>query len=310
MANHMLSAIIDIILWYNNGPKQPPVFILGPPRSGSTLVMQVLTDAFRLGYLSNRHCAWFAAPALAQKVFRPLEHKKPSDYSSRHGRTNGIDAPAECGAWWYRFFRRNPPYVRLEEVSDGKMRAFRHSLASLETTIGLPLIFKNLYVTLRLEPIAHYLPNALFVVIERDLVNNAQSILKGRYDALGDYDRWWSVPPPNIDELKELSPVQQVVEQVRSIHALIDSDIARFNLEERTFRIKYEDFCQDIPKILERFEAFMCFHGINLARRFDVPGHFQVNKDRKIPEVMYKELMEYVDQLERDCIERHSEAMK
>lgn len=37
----------------------PPVFVGGAPRSGSTLVTQVITDAFEFRYISNRHRAWF-----------------------------------------------------------------------------------------------------------------------------------------------------------------------------------------------------------------------------------------------------------
>ncbi len=46
--------------------RHPPIFFLGAPRSGSTLAVQVITDALDLGYISNRHCQWFSAPALAK----------------------------------------------------------------------------------------------------------------------------------------------------------------------------------------------------------------------------------------------------
>jgi hypothetical protein len=108
-----------------------PIFVLGAPRSGSTIVVQVITDALDIGYISNRHCSWFGAPALAERLFRPLGNRPDSDYRSSYGVAFGPHAPAECGEWWYRFFRRQPPYVTLDEVDPARMEAFRFSVAAL-----------------------------------------------------------------------------------------------------------------------------------------------------------------------------------
>jgi hypothetical protein len=41
--------------------RHPPIFFLGAPRSGSTLAVQVVTDALDVGYISNRHCQFCSA---------------------------------------------------------------------------------------------------------------------------------------------------------------------------------------------------------------------------------------------------------
>lgn len=278
-----------------------PVFIIGPPRSGSTLLMQVVTDAFDVGYLTNQHCRWFGAPALADRILDPLGCKQPSDYESRHGRTEQPSDPAECGAWWYRFFRRGPAYVTREDVSERKMLAFRQSVQALEACMERPLVFKNLYASLRIDPIVQQIPGALFVVVERDVVDNAQSILKGRLDALGSYEPWWSVPPPNVQELRKLKPVAQAVEQVRSVHSLIERDIERLGLADQTIRINYDDFCRDVHGTLDRLEEFASNKGVSLAHRFEVPMSFNTDSSRKIPDDMYEELMAYVHQTDSEA---------
>jgi len=271
-----------------------PIFIVGAPRCGSTLIMQTFTDAFDVGYIANAHCRWFGAPALADKIFRPLTNKQPSDFTSTYGQTKKNSDPSECAAWWYRFFRREPAYVTSKDVSVRKMQAFRRSVASLGRAMERPLIFKNLYAGLRIEPIVDTLPGSLFVVVERDLLDNAQSILKGRQETGGSYEPWWSVPPPNVEELRQLPPVQQVVEQIRSIYQLLERDIDRFDLEERTFRIRYEEFCADVHGTLDAFEAFMRRHGVPLERRFTVPQSFKVSRGHKIPKKMYAHLINYL----------------
>lgn len=270
---------------------RPPIFIIGPPRSGSTLLFQVITDAFSLAYISNRHCQWFGAPAFAEKLYRPLERRPQSDYRSSQGVAEGCHAPSECGAWWYRFFRREPAYVTLKDVDVKKMKAFRRSIAEMGRATGLPLMFKNLYASLRIEPIAWFLPEALYVVIERDWVDNATSILVSRKKALGGYDRWWSIPPPNVDELVGLSPAQQVVGQIRSIHNLVNCDIERLGLEDRTFRIRYEEFCIDVPGTLERFRLFLVKNGINLQQQFEVPQAFDTKRNSELPSALYEEVV-------------------
>ena len=274
-----------------------PVFVLGAPRCGSTLFIQVLTDAYEIGYISNLHCRWYGFPALAEKIFKPLENKPVSAYSSQYGETIREGEPSECGRWWYRFFRKDFAYLSSSDVSDSKMCAFRKSVALLLNTFGVPVIFKNLYASLRIDPIAKNLPNSLFVVLERDLVNNAQSILKGRMDAYGSYERWWSVPPPNVKELEKLSPPQQVVAQIESIYSLIDCDVSRLGLEDRVLRVRYEDFCQDVHGVLKSFDVFMNRNSVRLTSLHNVPSSFQMSHSRKIPEYMYNDLVAYIDEV-------------
>ena len=107
--------------------RHPPIFFLGAPRSGSTLAVQVITDALDVGYISNRHCQWFGAPALAESLFQPTKDRPRSDFQSQQGTTKGNYAPAECGEWWYRFYRRKSPYMTLGEVDPRRMRQFRRS---------------------------------------------------------------------------------------------------------------------------------------------------------------------------------------
>ncbi len=241
LVNNLLLAQLEKVgtLCKEQHLRWPVVFIVGAPRCGSTLMMQVLTDAYDVGFLTNRHCKWFGFPALIELLMHPLSRKVASDYTSVHGRTMTCSEPSECGEWWYRFFRRRPAYVLNEDVSSGKIQAFRRSLYLFERACNRPLIYKNLYVGLRIKPILAAVPEAVFIIFERDLVDNAQSILKGRYDTFGTYKKWWSVPPPELEQLSNLSPIEQVVGQIRSINRLIEGDITQLGVEGRVFRIRY-----------------------------------------------------------------------
>ena len=271
-----------------------PLFVIGAPRSGSTLITQVITDAFDIGYLSNLHCQFFGAPVLADKLFHPLNVKKPSEYTSEYGNTKEPYAPAECGEFWYRFFCRTPAYITIDDVKDNKMNYFRRTVSALMKAQDRPVLFKNLFATLRIRPINKYIPEALFIVIKRDVVDNGHSILQGRMQVHGDYRPWWSVPPPEVETLQNLPPEQQVIEQIRQLHALIERDIEEGKIDANRFlTISYEAFCSDVYGQLERVDEFFQMHGMKVKRLFNVPTTFSKVNKIKIDPDLYKKMVDY-----------------
>lgn len=297
LMNKFVLQYFDILMSPDYGTpfKHPPIFILGAPRSGSTLIYQVITDAFDVAYLSNRHCQNFGVPALVERIFSPSKNKSPSNYTSNHGQTIGWSAPSECGGWWYRFFPTDPVYVTLADVNEYKMRCFRRSLLSFTEVNGKSVVFKNLYASMRLEAITKYIPEALFVVIKRNEIDNAHSILEGRMKALGCYDQWWSLPPPNVEQLKLLEPAQQVVEQIRTVHDVINQAIDADLIDRgRVLTIQYENFCEDVHRSIYEFEKFFLENGLTVARRSSVPGKFPLNRAIRIEKKLYSELQEIV----------------
>ena len=280
----------------------PPIFIIGAPRSGSTLLYQVLTDYYDIGYLSNLHCKFFGAPSYIERFLNPLKWRTPSNYTSYHGKTKGWTAPSECGEFWYRFFRRKPPYVPLEEVDNEKMLQLRKVINALVNAFDKPILFKNLYCSLRLQLIAKAIPEALFIIISRNLLDNAHSLLEGRQKRYGNYNYWWSAEPPEIEYLKQLPAHQQVVEQVRHLNALIENDKKLIG-NDRFFYVKYENFCQNCHQVLHQLNKFLEFHGCHIKNRQEInyiPTHFSQSKTVKIEPEMYSKLVNYVQTISAD----------
>ena len=276
----------------------PPVFFLGAPRSGSTLMVQVITDALDLGYISNRHCQWFGAPALAERAFHPLANKPRSDYHSAQGATKGSYAPSECGEWWYRFFRRNPPYVTLDEVDPAKMRAFRRSVAALTRAFDRPVVFKNLYASLRIQAIAKYIPESLFVIVHRDEIDNGHSLLETRLSTYNDYKTWWSMEPPDTKKLKALPAYEQVIEQIRHIHATIIEDLAVCAVaESRCLHVSYEEFCSDPLAKIKILQDFFASHHCEVKQQAAIPKRFERRDTVRIDQDIYDAMVKYAQRL-------------
>jgi hypothetical protein len=271
----------------------PPLFIVGAPRCGSTLVYQLLVQGFAVGYLSNLHCRLYGAPSLVERALRQRQ-PPPATFESVHGRTAGERAPSECGEYWYRFFRRRPQYVPLAEADPERMRRLRASVRALGDAAGAPLVFKNLICSLRLAPLGDALPEALFVFVRRDRVANAASLLAARKRIFGDYGHWWSAEPPGIEELRTLPPHEQVVEQVRRVEELVRTDGERLGAG-RLLEVRYEAVCEDPRGVLEAIGRFASRAGIQLARRREVPLRFDP-RDPAPPEgALRQRLLAYVE---------------
>ena len=270
--------------------EQPPVFIVGAPRSGSTLLYQLLVEVFEVGFLSNRHCRLWGSPALVERFARP-KRAASHTYDSTHGGTAGAGAPSECGEYWYRFFRRRPHHVPLAEADPARLRALRASVRGFGAAAGRPLLFKNLFCTLRLEPIAAALPEAAYLLIRRDLVDNAHSILEARKRINGDYAAWWSSEPPEIERLRTLPAEQQAVEQVRLVEAAAER--TRAANPDRFLELRYEDLCSDPRATVDEVEAFLAGFGIQVSRRGIAPERFEPRSGVRIDSPLYERLVAY-----------------
>ncbi len=278
----------------DNALPHPPIFIIGAPRSGSTLLYQTLVEALDVGYLSNLHCRFFGAPALVERWLFPHIARPATDFSSEYGRTRGHTAPSECGDFWYRFFPHQPQAVT--SIPAPKARAMRAAIAHLIVAAQRPFLFKNLINSLRLLPLARVLPEASFIVIHRDPLANARSLLIARKRAYGDYRPWWSARPAQIEDIEHLPPHQQVVEQIIAIHEAINA--ARLIIgPQRFLDIQYEHFCEDVQSSLERISHFLFAQGASpLARRPGaVPAHFPISSGGVLEPDLEDALRAYVE---------------
>jgi hypothetical protein len=286
--------------WVDEPFPYPPIFVVGAPRSGSTLLYQLLTDRFDVGYLANGHARLPGAPSLVERRRGLVRGRRTAlgDYRSSFGGTAGELGPSECGPFWYRFFPRRPHYVPADAFLAASRRELRAAVGAFIEACNRPVVYKNLLNTARIEAIAAALPEALFVAIHRDLAANARSLLDARLRVTGGYDTWWSVEPPGIEHLLQLPAHEQVVEQVRALDTLV-ARVEETIGPDRVLHLAYEDLCADPRGQLDRIVAFAAAHGCELGDRGDVPASFpQREGDSTLPPELEEALLGYLEQVD------------
>lgn len=270
-----------------------PVFIIGPPRSGSTLLYQTITKCFDFAYMTNLHAYLYGAPSVAERPMMKWRNQRAIAFSSTYGKTAGLWGPSECPDYWYRFFPTNRNYVPVGDISENDMNRMRTSLRAFMCKAGRPIIFKNLYNSIRVEPLATWVPEAAFIVVQRHMIGNAHSILEGRFKANGNYEDWWSVPVPDVDRLVTEPPHVQAVEQVRKIHGLIDKGLTRLP-RSQILNVSYEELCKNPKNVIAKVESFFRSVGVTANREPCDLHHFTPRNDVRIDSDLYERLCEYV----------------
>ncbi len=279
----------------NSEMEYPPIFVVGPPRSGSTLAIQLITEAIDIAYFSNRHAKYFGIPFIIEKYFNPCLNRPIGDFSSTHGRTQGAYSPSEAGNWWYRFFRKEPSYVSLEDADPSKMKKFRKSTALFVKAAKKPIIFKNMYETVRMQPIKKYIPESLFIVLHRNEIDNGHSLLETRYKVYGNYQTWWSVKVPGKDYLEKCSPGEQVIEQVRGLHDVVQNDLKEMQVDPKEIlNMSYEKLCEKPEEVIGELQNFLSENGVSVKRRAKgIPEKFKQRTVVRIDQTIYDEMVGY-----------------
>ena len=241
------------------GDIAPQLFILGLPRSGTTLVYQYIMHRFHVAYFTNGVGIHAYDPS--RETHRQLRRNAPyaSDFKSTFGRSDGAMAPREAGNFWLRFFDIDA-YQTFEDIAPDHVETLRRTMATVQVIFdGAPFVNKNVKHMLRIDALKRIFPQAHFLVVNRNMTDVALSVLRGRKDMLGDYGSWFSVKPPDYHDLALLDPVHQVCGQLFSLQDRLDQDLQRVD-PACVHQLDYAEFCADPDSLLEC--ALAVFKGV------------------------------------------------
>jgi hypothetical protein len=254
-----------------------PVFIVGPPRTGSTLLYQLLARRYRFCYFSNLLNRFPATPlALAKltKVFGGFD--AADDFHSRYGDTFGWCAPNQGRDCWTGWLPESPNAVDPDAVAKETKEQIRATVCAMQRICGRPFVNKWPPNSVRVRLLDDIFPHALFVRISRATEPTVLSILRGREELCRRGSGWFSVKPPGYRRImQERGPEEQAAWQIESIERAIDADRDVVGAH-RFFHVRYEELTSRPRQALEAIAAFYEEStGIALEKGSEVPDEFE-----------------------------------
>ncbi|WP_343869910.1 sulfotransferase [Caenispirillum bisanense] len=240
--DQMIAEALNGIAGYS--PK--PLFIVGSPRTGSTICYQASIEYFGFQYFSNVVNSHFSTtPLLGLLLHSGRRGIKELSFTSAFGKTSGLFAPSEASAVMANWFGGGHPSQTVSAtVLPGKAGHLHAVMAAAEILVGTPVVTKNAWNCFRISSIAEALPEARFLWIRRDIAASAKSDLHARYVVQGTPDVWNSATPANVDALRRKPYWEQVVENQFEFAQAISAAGSRL-ASERFTEVWYEDLCGD-----------------------------------------------------------------
>ena len=280
-----------------DAPKGPVVFVVGCPRSGTTLVYQWLAASGLFTYPTNFTARFPTAPWLAERVQQLLRDpacdfrgelalepaSRAESFHSHLGKTKGPFAPHEFWYWWRRFLPEEEHHaldeMKLAKVDTGRMLK---EMAAWEGVLDRPLLMKAMNLNWNLPWVARLLPKAVFINVGRDPLMTMQSLLAARNDFFGDTHQWYSFRPPEYAQVKDQTPERQVAAQVFHTERAVAAGLAGLPACHQ-LEVRYEEFCRDPAGIYAQLCERLAAAGHVAESPYSGPGSFPVRDALTLP---------------------------
>ena len=279
LALNRISTLVDrysperpILLGFRLENVRPPLFIVGTPRSGTTIVYLHLTNQFHFAYFSNisRRMSFFSVPgALLGRAF----FRRKSSLENDFGVTRGAMAPSDGWRIFHRWFPRNGT-LPIEKMP--RLYELKNIVRIYEKLFDAPFINKNNANSVRIRELSELFPDALFIHVHRDPMQSALSLLDARQKHRVHADEGWGPPPPDLKNSRFPSEESLVAQQVVGLQRHIEDSLSVIPDLQR-ISISYEDFCRapaQLCKLVE--ERYRKFGHELVAWPNDLPGSYEI----------------------------------
>lgn len=250
-------------------PRLPVSFIVGVPRCGSALMMQLLIRTYDLAYPTHFLARFFMAPSVGawlQRILLPGKSVRKATNAGSYGPTAYPEEPHEFGFFWTGHFKIGAGHG-LGEPEPGRVNRTRllQQLASMEKILARPLIFKSLNVIFLIRYLSQCIPVPLFLYLRRDPYVLAESIYLARIARYGTPDAWWNLRPRGYEDLKKLDNYHQVAGQVWTLKWELERQLNDVP-EKSKIVVDYDRLCADPEQALSWFAERIRGLGFALKR--------------------------------------------
>jgi hypothetical protein len=231
-------------------PQRPLVFVCGPPRSGTTLLSQVLINNLPVEYFNNL-TSWFPrSPLMAMHLFGRWLPKHEVGYKAYYGKTRYLSGPNDALYLWDRWVGKNRDTVP-SQLLPGAEKDMPQFFAAAEDLLDSAIINKNNRLNTYAHLAANALPTAIFICLRRNPLMLAQSLLIARKEIVGQVDLPYGIdskdrPRPNAEDY-----LDDICQQVLYYERAAEQQQQQIG-KDRFWIIDYEEFCHEPQKLVQK----------------------------------------------------------
>lgn len=276
-----------------DSPRQDVIFIVGPQRSGTTLLMQLIANRFIVNYPDNLIARFWKAPYLGAQLKSKLDYNPDLSLKSDLGFTNGIAQPHEFGYFWKRWFDD----YQLPFFSEKNSSELNKELAAWQSINEMPLVFKNLIqVVPNLDHLAKSIDNCKFIFVSRDDLYVIQSTLQSRKKLFGNTKSWFGIKPNHFSKIIEQSdPLLQCTEQVFYLNQQLSNFKKSLN-PKRYCTVNYEKLVDNPNLELDKIESHFV---LNNKSDFNLEDFIDNRNNINLNHFEIEKVMSHLSKLEK-----------
>ncbi len=282
--------------------KNPPTFIIGPPRCGTTLLGQMVSHCFEVAYITNlairmRHTYKVLPPIVsACKLSKLLGYTQNAEekYESNYGATSLPGGSSDSDFIWRDIL---PDGYLKKNALPPHLQSYLHRItAGIEKTFNRPFIDKCVGHSLRIPALLEVFPDALFIRCRRNPLAVAQSVYFGRTRNEWTRKTWLTPHTRGYKELLKKDILEQCAHQQYLFDMDIDSGLSQLK-SERILEVDYNNVCTQPDAELKRISVFLQHQGISLKTHHKVPESFPLSNVRKVDKEIYDILVDHLEHI-------------
>ena len=235
---------------------QTSIHIIGAPRSGTTLLSQLILSHLDIGYINHLIASFWLAPIYGIHLSQKLLHRQyTSNFQSDFGRTNNILEPHEFSYFWKKHLNYSD-FLQMTYQKDHSINweELRKEIYQMVAGYQKPIVFKSfLFGFHGIEAVKH-MPNCIFLLIKRDIYQNALSILRLRENRFGDKDYWASIKPHQYHDLKNETIYRQIMGQIYFLNYEYEKQLSGIKSQNK-LSLSYNELCLEPESVLNKIQS-------------------------------------------------------
>lgn len=282
--------------------KYPNIFILGLPRSGTTLLTQLIFNCFDVSCTNNLMAKYWKTPLVGAHLSKILIGDfKPNCFDSFYGKDSNISSPHEFSYFWHDILKldENNLFKRDTQSCSIDWVKLKNKFININNVFEKTVVYKPLeLVGYFLNEFYSNFEKSFFIYIERNYKDVIFSLAKGRLDYYGDINKWFSSIPPNKEDIDSEPYFTQIPSQVFNLRDFYFKKLKSIP-EDRYIKIRYEDLCRNpmivLNKVAEKLKNIFNFE-LKIINK--PPSSFLISKPKLNETIIIENLLKGISQFD------------